>query len=114
MKLLLSTLAATAALGIALLTPANAEAGQVRLSVHLGIPVIVDYPRVAYRPAPHFRHHYYRRHHWDHGYHRGWNHRRFDYRDSHRRGDHAEYRGHRGYAPSNTITEIHVNPRLGR
>lgn len=51
MKIPLLTLAAIAPLGAALITPINAEAAQVRVRISIGVPAVVAYPPVVYRPA---------------------------------------------------------------
>lgn len=81
MKLPLLVLAAAGTLGLALTAPKPAEAGQVFVDVHFGLPaavvspvvtyepaviyrprVIVPPPAVYYRTYPHYRWHDYRWH----------------------------------------------------
>ena len=112
MKTLLVTLAATATLGLALSTTANAEAGHVRVNVRLGVPAVVHHPRVAHRPATlHHRHVYYRpvryhRHHHRHGHHR--------LGHFHRHRPHAPAFHYRGFEQPRVIEEINIDPRLQR
>jgi hypothetical protein len=111
-KALIITLAATAAMGLALITPTNAEAGQVQVNVHLGVPtvahharvtyrpVVVYHPHVIYRPTRHFRHRYYH----GHDRHRGF---------GRHRGSAPIYHHHIFAAPR-VIEKIRINPRLQR
>ena len=111
MKTLALTIAATAAMGLTLIGPADAEAGQVHVSISLGIPAVVYYPSAVYHPAVAYRAPviygpvpYYRRH-----YRAGYD-RHHDF-DRHVGRATAYYRG---FARSRVIEEVRIDPRLRR
>jgi hypothetical protein len=130
----LLTLAAIAPLGVALLTPVNAEAAQLHVSVSIGIPAMVAYPpviyrpvvaqpsvayspvvlyhpRVVYRPASHFGN----RHDIDRGRHDDFDRRRDLDHDRRRDFDHRSGAPvHFGFAPQPAIRSIAINPQLQR
>lgn len=110
MKTLMMTLAATAALGLVLIAPANAQAGQMHVSISLGIPAVLYGPPVVYRPAVVYQPRVvytpvrYVDYHHDYRHDRG---RDFD----HGRHYAPDYH-HHGAASSHDIREIKINPRL--
>lgn len=111
MKSVIVSLAATAAIASALAIPANADAGEVRVSINFGVPAVFCYPGVVYRPAvahPHRPYAFYRPPpRFD---------RRYDYdHDRDRRLDNWRGRSrvdyYRSYAPVRAI-EVRIDPHL--
>lgn len=113
MKTPLLLLAAVGTLVAAVALPQDAQAGQVSLNIHIGVPVVPTYrPRVIYepvlyQPAIAYRPRaicppppvYYRPAYSEHRYYGAY-------------GGHAS--GYRGYGGDRRIAEVQVNPRLGR
>ncbi|GEM_PF-5648690 len=107
MKTSLLLLAAAGMLGVAAAAPGEAQAGQVRVNIDIGVPAVVYRPRVVYQPVVAYRARsicpppviYYRPH-------------------AHYRSDrewHREYApAYQGYEHSRDSAEIRVNPRLWR
>jgi hypothetical protein len=55
MKAPLFVLAAAGALGLTLVVPNRAQAGQVFVDLHIGLPIVVHRPHVVYEPVVAYR-----------------------------------------------------------